>query len=106
MDAFFAVLGWVGALARIASLIPGMQWLAPIAILASAASTIYNCVKGGARMVGCIVGIITAAIPGGGQIIAKGLRSKIDDWVGDAITQASRAVGLSGDAMSVARGWG
>jgi hypothetical protein len=66
MDAFFGVLGWVGALAGIASLIPGMQWLAPIAILASAASTIYNCEKGGARMIGCIVGMIVSVIAGAG----------------------------------------
>ncbi|WP_431279060.1 RHS repeat-associated core domain-containing protein [Leifsonia poae] len=45
-DSFFSVLGWIGALAGFASLFPGMQWLAPIAFVASAASTIYDCIKG------------------------------------------------------------
>ncbi|WP_295127625.1 RHS repeat-associated core domain-containing protein [uncultured Leifsonia sp.] len=106
IERFFDVLGWIGAFAGLASLLPGMQWLAPIALVASAASTIYSCVKGGQRAVGCVIGIITTAVPGGGQLAGKFLRNQVEDWVSEAITHASKALGASGDALGVAQGWG
>ncbi|MEN0083274.1 MAG: RHS repeat-associated core domain-containing protein [Leifsonia sp.] len=102
---FFDVLGWIGAAAGIASLIPGLQWLAPIAVVASAASTIYNCVVGGSKLVSCAVGVVVTVIPAGGQVAAKLLRQKVEGWVTDAITQASKALGISGNALGLAQGW-
>ncbi|KQR53539.1 hypothetical protein ASF88_01270 [Leifsonia sp. Leaf336] len=103
MDRLFDFLGFIGAVAGIGSLL--FPWLAPIAIVASLASTIYNCIKGGDRMASCIIGIITTVVPGGGQIIGKVIRKDAEDWIADAIVQASKALGLSGDAFGVARGW-
>jgi hypothetical protein len=104
MDRLFDFLGFVGAVAGIGSLL--FPWLAPIALVSSAASVIYDCVKGGARMASCIIGIVTTAIPGGGQLIGKAIRKDVDDWISDAIIQASKALGLSGDAFGAAHGWG
>ena len=101
---FFDVLGWIGAAAGLLSLIPGMQWLAPIAMIASLASTIYNCVNWGSRLVGCIVGLVTTLIPTGGQAAGKLLAGRIEAWVSDAIIQAFKALGISADAFDVARG--
>src|SRR3954447_17528944 len=103
---FFDVLGWIGAAAGFASLIPGLQWLAPIALIASAASTIYNCVTGGKRLGGCVIGILSTVIPGGGKLLGKALRGKVEDWISDALEQAFRAVGISGDAFGLSQvGW-
>ncbi|MFJ3394670.1 RHS repeat-associated core domain-containing protein [Leifsonia aquatica] len=102
---FFDVLGWIGAAAGLLSIIPGMQWLAPIALVAGAASTIYNCVNGGDRLVGCILGIVLIAIPGAGTAAAKLTAREVEKWVTEAITQASKALGVSGDAFGVAQGW-
>ena len=103
---FFDVLGWIGAAAGLLSLVPGMQWLAPIAIVASAASTIYNCVNGGSRLVDCVIGIITTVIPGGGSLVARKLANEVEEWVTEAIKQATKALGISGDAFGLAQGWG
>ncbi|MFF2051895.1 RHS repeat-associated core domain-containing protein [Leifsonia sp. NPDC058194] len=100
---FFDVLGWIGAAAGLLSLIPGMQWLAPIALVASVASTIYNCVVGGERIGGCVIGIITTAIPGGGKLLGKALRGKVEDWISDAVAQAFAALGISADGLGVAQ---
>lgn len=48
----------------------------------------------------------TTVIPGGGQIIGKALSKRVDEWVTEAISQASKAFGASGDAFGVAKGWG
>ncbi|MDN4613517.1 RHS repeat-associated core domain-containing protein [Leifsonia sp. F6_8S_P_1B] len=103
---FFDVLGWIGAAAGLLSLVPGMQWLAPIAMVASAASTIYNCVNGGSRIVGCVIGLVTAIIPGGGRVISRAVSRKVEEWVTASIDQATKALGITGDAFGVAQGWG
>lgn len=104
-EKFFDVLGWIGAAAGLVSLIPGFQWLAPIALIASAASTIYNCVTGGSRIVGCIIGIILTAIPGAGHAAARVFKKELEEWVVQAVAQASKALGISGDAFGVVQGW-
>jgi hypothetical protein len=103
---FFDVLGWIGAAAGLLSLIPGFQWLAPIALVASGVSTIYNCVTGGSRLTGCIVGILTTAIPGIGGAAGRVLRDRISAWLAGAIEDASKALGISGGIVGVEQGWG
>jgi RHS repeat-associated protein len=104
MDRLFDFLGFIGAVAGIGLLL--FPWLAPIAWVASSASTIYNCIKGGERMASCVTGMARILIPGGGHIVGKALRGRIEDWITEAITQASKALGVSGDAFGVSQGWG
>ncbi|WP_348786597.1 RHS repeat-associated core domain-containing protein [Leifsonia sp. NPDC080035] len=102
---FFDVLGWIGAAAGLLSWIPGMQWLAPIAMIASLASTIYNCINGGVRLTGCVVGILTTVIPGLGGAAGAVLRGRLSAWLSEVIKDAVRALGLSGSIVGVAEGW-
>ena len=102
---FFKLLGWIGAAAGLLSLVPGMQWLAPIAFVASAASTIYQCVTGGRDGIGaCIISAVMTVIPGAGKLAAGAIAGRVAAWVTEAVTQAARALGISFDTFGVARG--
>jgi hypothetical protein len=102
---FFDVLGWIGAAAGLLSLIPGMQWLAPIAMVASAASMIYSCVNGGKRVTACAVGILTSIVPGIGGAAGRVLRGRISDWLAGALDDAMSALGIAGSVQGVTQGW-
>ncbi|WP_348786600.1 hypothetical protein [Leifsonia sp. NPDC080035] len=99
--------GWIGAAAGLLSLIPGMQWLAPIALVASAASVIYMCITGGLDGIGaCIVSAVMAVIPGAGRLIGKTMSRNAAEWITEAWKQASQALGISFDMLGVSKGWG
>lgn len=40
------------------------------------------------------------------RLVGRALRGRIEDWITEAITQVSKALGASGDAFGVSQGWG